>query len=57
MGWYRINVPYSNYGTPYEGWKIEPYNIFVLGSNVSKEVIISEDEIMSGKNIRVDFII
>jgi len=49
-------VPYSNYGTPYEGWKIEPYNIFVLGCNVSKEVNISENEIMSGKNIRVNLI-
>ncbi len=55
-GWYRINVPYSNYGTPYEGWKIEPYKIHVLECNASKEVIISEAEIMSGKNIRVNLI-
>jgi len=55
-GWYRISVPYSNYGTPYEGWKIEPYKIHVLEYNASKEVIISEAEIMSGKNIRVNLI-
>jgi len=53
-GWYRINVPYSNYGTPYEGWKIESYNIHGLESNASKEVIISEAEIISGQNIRVN---
>ena len=53
-GWYRINVPYSNYGTPYEGWKIESYNIHGLESNASKEVVISEAEIISGKNIRVN---
>ncbi len=55
-GWYRIKVPYSSYGTPYEGWKTEPYTIYVLGSNASKEVNISEAEIMSGKNIRVNLI-
>jgi oligosaccharyl transferase (archaeosortase A-associated) len=55
-GWYRINVPYSNYGTPYEGWKIESYKIHGLESNASKEVNISEVEIISGKSIRVDLI-
>jgi len=53
-GWYRINVPYSNYGTPYEGWKIESYIVEGLESNISKEVIISEAEIISGKNIRIN---
>ncbi|MBC2695528.1 MAG: hypothetical protein HF982_09710 [Desulfobacteraceae bacterium] len=55
-GWYRINVPYSNYGTPYGGWKTEPYKIQCLESNVPTEVIISEAEIISGKNIQVDLI-
>jgi dolichyl-phosphooligosaccharide-protein glycotransferase len=55
-GWFRIHVPYSNYGTPDKGWKIEPYTIHGLESNASKEVVISEAEIMSGKNIRVDLI-
>jgi len=55
-GWYRINVPYSNYGTPYEGWKIEPYKIHCLESNAPTEVTISEAEIISGKNIQVNLI-
>ena len=55
-GWFRIHVPYSNYGTLDKGWKIEPYTIHGLESNASKEVVISEAEIMSGKNIRVDLI-
>ena len=55
-GWYKVNVPYSNYGTPYEGWEIEPYKIYVLGSNTPKEVNISEAEIISGENIRVNLI-
>ncbi|MCK4937372.1 MAG: oligosaccharyl transferase, archaeosortase A system-associated [Methanosarcinales archaeon] len=53
-GWYRINVPYSNYGTPYEGWKIESYNIHGSESNASKEIVISETEIINGKKIRVN---
>ena len=53
-GWFSITVPYSNHGTPYDTQSMGSYTIIGLENNITKSVIISEEDVIDAVNIRVD---
>ncbi len=55
-GWYELTVSYSNAGAPYYTTAVTSYFVGTENSDVVVDISIKEDDVINGREIRVDLI-